>query len=187
MQRPSMRNPFRYFKTSPEITRLAVMMSVRYPLSLRQVEDLLHERGIHISYEKVRAWRNQFGPGFAVEIRKRRIYDRSFQPGDGISTRFSCVSMANCVNSGRRSTGSSCDRPASVHNHFNQERHLRSRQTFKLDRSLALAEWHQNSDGQIENLRSSPKTCTASCVKREREKLLGGYVRGFGLTAKMLH
>ena len=39
-----MKNPFRYFKTSPEIIRLAVMMYVRFPLSLRNVEDLLHER-----------------------------------------------------------------------------------------------------------------------------------------------
>ena len=53
-----MRKPFRYFKTSPEIIRLAVMMYVRFPLSLRQVEDLLHERGIDISYETVRAWWN---------------------------------------------------------------------------------------------------------------------------------
>jgi putative transposase len=37
-----MQNPFRYFNSSPEIIRLAVMMYVRYPLSLRQVEDLLH-------------------------------------------------------------------------------------------------------------------------------------------------
>ena len=41
-------NPFRYFKTSPEIIRLAVMMYVRFPLSLRNVEDLLHERGIDV-------------------------------------------------------------------------------------------------------------------------------------------
>ena len=40
-----MRNPFRYYKTSPEVIRLAVMMYVRFPLSLRQVEALLHERG----------------------------------------------------------------------------------------------------------------------------------------------
>jgi putative transposase len=40
------KSPFRYFKTSPEIIRLAVMMYVRFPLSLRNVEDLLHERGI---------------------------------------------------------------------------------------------------------------------------------------------
>jgi putative transposase len=67
-----MRNPFRYFKTSPEIIRLAVMMYVRFPLSLRFVS-------IH----------------------------------------------------------------ASVHNHFNQERHLRSRQIFKLNRLVALAEWRK--------------------------------------------
>ena len=42
-----MPNPvsFRYFKTSPEIIQLAVMLYVRFPLSLRNVEDLLHERG----------------------------------------------------------------------------------------------------------------------------------------------
>ncbi len=67
-----MRNPFRYFKTSPEIIRLAVMMYVRFPMSLRQVEDLLHERGIDVSYETVRAWWNRFGPLFAAEIRKKR-------------------------------------------------------------------------------------------------------------------
>jgi putative transposase len=38
-------NPFKYFKTSPKIIRLAVMYYVRYPLSFRQVEDILHERG----------------------------------------------------------------------------------------------------------------------------------------------
>ena len=44
--------PFRYFKTSPEATRLAVMLYVRFPLSLRNVEDLLHERGVGVSHEK---------------------------------------------------------------------------------------------------------------------------------------
>jgi putative transposase len=65
-----MSNPFRYFKTSPEIIRLAVMMYVRFPLSLRQIEALLHERGIDVSYETVRAWWNRLGPLFAAEIRK---------------------------------------------------------------------------------------------------------------------
>lgn len=49
-----MKNPFRYFNSSPQVIRLAVMMSVRYPLSLRQVEDLLFERGIDVSHETVR-------------------------------------------------------------------------------------------------------------------------------------
>ncbi|MFT5272959.1 MAG: putative transposase [bacterium] len=47
------RSPFRYFKTSPKIIRLAVVMYVRFPLSLRNVEDLLLERGIDINYETV--------------------------------------------------------------------------------------------------------------------------------------
>jgi putative transposase len=67
-------NPFRYFKTSPEIIRLAVMMYVRFPLSLRNVEDLLHERGIDICHETVRYWWNRFGPMFAREIRKKRMH-----------------------------------------------------------------------------------------------------------------
>ncbi len=68
------RSPFRYFKTSLEIIRLAVMMYVRFPLSLRNVEDLLHERGIDISHETIRFWWNRFGPIFAAEIRKRRVH-----------------------------------------------------------------------------------------------------------------
>ena len=65
-------DPFKYFKTSREIIRLAVMMYVRFPLSLRNVEDLLHERGIDISHESVRFWWQRFGPMFAAEIRKKR-------------------------------------------------------------------------------------------------------------------
>ena len=57
-------SPFRYFKTSPEVIRLAVMMYVRFPLSLRNVEDLLHERGVDVSHETVRFWWNRFGPMF---------------------------------------------------------------------------------------------------------------------------
>jgi transposase-like protein len=45
------RSPFRYFKTSPDIIRLAMMLYIRFPLSLRNVEDLLHERGIESSHE----------------------------------------------------------------------------------------------------------------------------------------
>jgi putative transposase len=41
-----LQNPFRYFNSSPEVIRLVVMMYIRYPLALRQVEDILSERGI---------------------------------------------------------------------------------------------------------------------------------------------
>ena len=67
-----MKSPFRYFRTSPEIIRLAVVMQVRFPLSLRNVEDLLRERGIEVSHETIRFWWNGFGPIFAAEFRKKR-------------------------------------------------------------------------------------------------------------------
>jgi putative transposase len=67
------KRPIRCFKTSPEIIRLAVMYYVRFPLSLRQVEDILHERGIDICHETVRYWWNRFGLLFANELKKRRI------------------------------------------------------------------------------------------------------------------
>jgi putative transposase len=68
-----MSNPFRYFNRSREVIRLVVMIYVRYPLSLRNVEDLLAERGIDISHETVRFLWNRFGPIFAAEIRKKRV------------------------------------------------------------------------------------------------------------------
>jgi len=68
-----MSSPFRYFNSSPEVIRLVVMMYVRYPLSLRNVEDLLAERGIDISHETIRFWWNRFGPMFAAEIVKKRV------------------------------------------------------------------------------------------------------------------
>ena len=226
-----MRNPFRYFKTSPEIIRLAVMMYVRFPLSLRQVEDLLHERGIDISHETVRAWWDRFGPIFAAEIRKRRVQHRSFSrwrwhldevfvringetyylwravdhegevleayvtkkrdrkaalkflrktmkrhghPVAIVTDRLRSYRAAMKVigNAERQEKGRWLNNRAenshqpfrrreramakfrsakslqkfasihsSVHNHFNQERHLYSRENFKLNRSTALAEW----------------------------------------------
>jgi len=66
-------SPFRYFKSSPEVIHLAVMMYVWFPLSLRNVEDMLAERGIDICHETVRFWWNRFGPMFAADIKRQRI------------------------------------------------------------------------------------------------------------------
>jgi len=68
----SKRDPFMYFKTSPEIIRLAVVLFIPFSLSLRNVKDLPHERGTDVSYESVRFWWMRFGSKFASEIRKRR-------------------------------------------------------------------------------------------------------------------
>lgn len=67
----SKRDPFKYYKTSPEIIKLAVMYCVRFPLSLRQVEDILHERGIDVCHETIRYWWNKFGTLFAKDMKKK--------------------------------------------------------------------------------------------------------------------
>ena len=227
-------NPFRYFKTSPEIIRLAVMMYVRYPLSLRNVEDLLHERGIDVSHETVRFWWNRFGPLLAADIRKKRVkvmrsytqwqwhLDEVFVKINGethylwravdhegevleayvtkrrnrkaalrflrkamkrygrpyifVTDRLPTykaalrdLRMADRQQTGRwlnnraenshqpfrrreramlrfrrmRSLQKFASVHSSVHNHFNTDRHLTSRTTFKQSRAAALAEWGQ--------------------------------------------
>jgi putative transposase len=224
-----MQNPFRYFNSSPKIIRLTVMMYVRYPLSLRQVEDLLHERGIDICHETVRFWWNRFGPIFAAEIRKRRVHHRRFslwrwnldeifvringkthylwravdhegevlevfatkrrdrkaalkflkrygRPRAIVTDRLRSYGAAMRVvgNSDRQVCGrwlnnraENSHQPfrrregamagfrdiktlqkfasahASIHNHFNHDRHLNRREIFKQNRSAALAEWRQ--------------------------------------------
>jgi putative transposase len=228
------RSPFRYFKTSPEVIRLAVMLYVRFPLSLRNVEDLLHERGIEISHETVRFWWNRFGPMFAAEIRRKRAsrmraysnwqwhldevfvkingethylwravdhegevlesyvtkrrdhkaalkflrksMSRYGQPEIIITDKLRSYGAAMKVigNADRQETGRWLNNRAenshlplrrreramlrfrqmrclqkfaavhsSVQNHFNQERHLYSRDNFKLNRTAALTEWRQ--------------------------------------------
>ena len=229
MTKPS---PFRYFKTSPEIIRLAVMMYVRFPLSLRNVEDLLHERGIDICHETVRFWWNRFGPVFAAGIRRKRInrmrsysnwqwhldevlvkingethylwravdhegevlesfvtkrrdrkaalkflrktMKRHGNPHIFVTNKLRSygAAMKAIGNADKQEIGRWLNNRAensyqpfrrreramlrfrrmrtlqkfvavhaSVHNHFNQERHLYSRSNFKLNRTAALAEW----------------------------------------------
>ena len=228
------RDPFKYFHSSPEIIRLAVMMYVRFPLSLRTVEDLLHERGIDISHETVRYWWNRFGPMFAAEIRRNRVsgmraysnwqwhLDEVFVKINGEThylwravdhegevlesyvtkrrdrkaalkflrksmkrhghphilvtdkLRSYGAAMKDIGNADKQETGRWLNNRAenshlpfrrreramlrfrrmrslqkfaavhsSIHNHFNQERHLCSRSNFKLNRTAALAQWRQ--------------------------------------------
>ena len=66
-------SPFRYFHSSPALIREVVMLYVRFPLSLRNVEDQLFERGYDLCHATVRLWWNRFGPLFASEIRRKRV------------------------------------------------------------------------------------------------------------------
>jgi putative transposase len=103
-----MRNPFRYFNSSPEVIRLAVMMYVCYPLSLRQVCG---------------RWLNNRAENSHQAFRRR----------EDIMAKFRDVKTLQKFAAAH----------ASIHNHFNQERHLYSREIFKQNRSAALAEWRQ--------------------------------------------
>src|SRR2546430_9762052 len=60
------------YRFPPEIIQQAIWLYVRFTLSFRDVEDLLAERGIMVSYETVRRWVNHFGPMVAADLRKRR-------------------------------------------------------------------------------------------------------------------
>ena len=60
------------YRFPPEIIRRAIWLYLRFTLSLRDVEDLLSERGIAVSYETIRRWVNHFGPLIAADLRKRR-------------------------------------------------------------------------------------------------------------------
>jgi len=63
---------FKRHRFHPDIIRQSVWLYYRFTLSLRDVEDLLAERGIDVTYETVRCWANKFGPAIAANIRKRR-------------------------------------------------------------------------------------------------------------------
>ena len=91
----------RYFKTSPEIIQLAVMLYVKFPLSLRNVEDLLHERGVDINYEFIRYWWHRFVSQFVSEIQllifvaKDRFWDHSVRFGS-CSSFWSVLLVSYC-------------------------------------------------------------------------------------------
>ena len=63
---------YRGYRFPAEIIQQAIWLYLRFTLSLRDVEDLLAERGIMVSYETVRRWVNYFGPMIAADLRKRR-------------------------------------------------------------------------------------------------------------------
>ena len=120
------RGPFRYFKTSPWGICLAVMLYGQFALFLGNMEDFLYKRGTDIRHETIRFWWNRFGQKFAAENSQL-----PFQRRERAMLRFRrmrCVQKFAAVHS-------------SVHNHFDQERHLYSRDNYMLNRAAALAEW----------------------------------------------
>jgi transposase-like protein len=62
----------RGYRFPPEIIRRAIWLCYRFTLSFRDVEDLLAERGVVVSYETIRRWATHFGPKIAADLRRRR-------------------------------------------------------------------------------------------------------------------
>ena len=98
--KPSMhttRSIYRGFCFPPEVIAHAVFLYHRFPLSLRDIEDLLAQRGIAVSYETIRRWCRRFGPHYARNVRRQR-------PTTGCWTRSSCRSRGDVSICGAPST-----------------------------------------------------------------------------------
>ena len=91
------RSIYRGFCFPPEVIAHAVFLYHRFPLSLRDVEDLLAQRGIAVSYETIRRWCRRFGPHYARNVRRQR-------PTTGCWTRCSCRSRGDVSICGAPST-----------------------------------------------------------------------------------
>ncbi len=111
------------------------MMDIRYPLSLRQVEDLLFERGTGICHETLRFWWNRFSDRRADggSITGPRPHYQPFRRREGAMAKFRDVKTLQKFAAVH----------ASIRNRFNQDRHLDRRDIFKRNRAAALTEWRE--------------------------------------------
>ena len=66
-----MKNLYKRHRFPPSVIQYAVWLYYRFNLSIRDVEDLLFERNINVSYESIRLWINKFGPEFTRRLRRR--------------------------------------------------------------------------------------------------------------------
>lgn len=95
------KNPFRFFNSSPEVIRVTVMMYIRYPLSPRHVEDILFERAIDICHETVRLWWNRFARCSQPRSASAAFSTGTTRNGAGISPRYLSASTARCFSVAR--------------------------------------------------------------------------------------
>jgi transposase-like protein len=91
---------YRHHRFPPPIIQHAIWLDLRFTLSYSDVEELLAERGLDLSYETVRRWVLKFGPIIAQNLRRRR----TARAIAGISTRWWCALQADGCTSGAPST-----------------------------------------------------------------------------------
>lgn len=68
------KNQYRGHRFPPEIISYAVWTCHRFALSFRDVEDLLAQRGVQVSYESIRQWCLKFGPGYRRKLKRRKAH-----------------------------------------------------------------------------------------------------------------
>jgi hypothetical protein len=136
-----------------EIIQQAIWLYVRFTLSFRDVEDLLAERGIMVSYETVRRWVNHFGPMIAANLRKRRpsrsTWDRKTPRARSMaqqpSREFTSTDpTTRTQDAGFQESGFSpkfLSTHAAAYNTFNVQRHLTSAKTHRAFRATAMQTW----------------------------------------------
>src|SRR3954454_3938575 len=82
---PATKSPYAGYRFPGEIISHAVWLYFRFPLSLRNVDEILAARGIAVSHETVRQWARKFGQGFATQIRRRLPSPGDKRHLDGVS------------------------------------------------------------------------------------------------------
>ena len=99
---------YRRHRFPPDIIQHAVWLYLRFTLSYRDVEELLAERGLDISYETVRSWVLKFGPVIARRLRRRRPRPSNRWHLDEMVVRIAGERMYLCVPSTTRARSSTC-------------------------------------------------------------------------------
>jgi len=92
---------YRRHRFPPTIIQHSVWLYLRFTLSYRDVEELLAERGLDISYETVRCWVLKFGPVIARRLRRGRPRPSNRWHLDEMVVRQANVSVARCRSRGR--------------------------------------------------------------------------------------
>ena len=126
-------NIYKRHRFPSEIIQYAVWLYYRFNLSCRDIEDLLAERGMSVTYESIRLWCNKFGPRFSQRLKKKhRGYGDTLVRERGMR-RFKSMRQA------QRFLGAH----AAVHNLFNLGRHLVSAKNYRYLRLQAFSIWNE--------------------------------------------
>jgi len=151
-----MKNIYKRHRFPPSIIQHAVWLYYRFNLSIRDVEDLLAERNISVSYEAIRLWINKFGPEFTKRLRRQhtgfgdtyfldevfvKIGGKQHYLWRGVDQDGEVVDISLQKRRDAKAAKRFLESHATVYNLFNLHRHCLSRKYFKLFRPRSFATW----------------------------------------------